>query len=420
VSRVSRLLHLDRAFSMSAPAPLLASPLDGPDLHGERGGGPALSTGPWTAEIGSIRLYFGAGELDRLGLLARELGGSRVLVVTDPGVRAAGYAERAIGALEAAGLAAAVFDEVEENPTTRHVEQGRLAAAAQRTDLLVGLGGGSAMDCAKGINFLLTNGGRMEDYQGFGHARHPMLPSIGVPTTAGTGSEAQSYALIAREQGHAKMACGDSKARFRAVVLDPELAASAPRRVIAAAGMDALSHAVESYVTKRRTPISRMLAREAWRLLDGHLERLLASPQDVEAAGAMLLGAHLAGAAIEGSMLGAAHACANPLTAHYGIVHGAAVNLTLPHVVRFNAVTGDADYRGLARDTGDVSAAAPLADRLTELRATAGLPARLSDCGVDPGRLPELAAEAAAQWTAGFNPRPVTAGDLLAIYEAAF
>src|SRR5215207_8919187 len=123
------------------------------------------------------------------------------------------------------------------------------------------------MDCAKGINFLLTNGGRMEDYQGFGRAAHPMLPSIGVPTTAGTGSDAQSFALIAREDSHAKMACGDVKARFRAVLLDPELAASAPRRVVAEAGMDALSHAVESYVTNCATPVSRMHSREAWRLL---------------------------------------------------------------------------------------------------------------------------------------------------------
>jgi alcohol dehydrogenase len=374
-------------------------------------------TAPWSAEVGTVRLYFGAGELGRLGALARDLGaGPRVLVVTDPGVRATGHVERAERALHAAGLAVAVFDEVEENPTTRHVNAGRRAAAAHRADLLIGLGGGSAMDCAKGINFLYTNGGRMEDYQGFGRASHPMLPSIGIPTTAGTGSDAQSYALIAREEGHAKMACGDVKARFHSVILDPELAASAPRRVVAAAGMDALSHTVESYVSSRRTPISRLYAREAWRLLEANIERVLSDPGDLDAAGAMLLGAHLAGAAVEGSMLGAAHACANPLTAHHGIPHGAAVNLTLPHVVRYNAGMAGDVYRNLA---GSADAAA-IAARLADLRARAGLPQRLRDCGVDAGHLPDLATEAAAQWTAGFNPRPVTAADLLAIYEAAF
>jgi alcohol dehydrogenase len=233
-----------------------------------------------------------------------------------------------------------------------------------------------------------------------------MLPSIGVPTTAGTGSEAQSYALISHPETHAKMACGDPKARFREVILDPDLAASAPRPVAATAGIDAVSHAVESFVTTRGNDGSRKLAREAWRLLDGGLEAALAG--DREAVGDTLLGAHLAGAAIEASMLGAAHACANPLTARFGVVHGVAVGLMLPHVVRFN---GEELYREL-RDG--------LAARLEELRAAAGLPARLRDCGVAAASLPLLSEEAARQWTATFNPRPVTAADLLALYEEAF
>lgn len=351
------------------------------------------------------------GALDGLGGLAREWGGTRVLVVTDPGVREAGYADRAVELLEREGLAAAVFDRVVENPTSDEVEEGRAFAAAFGPDLLVGLGGGSAMDTAKGINFVLTNGGRMEDYWGSGKAVKPMLPSIGVPTTAGTGSEAQSYALISHPKTHQKMACGDRKARFRDVILDPVLAASAPRRVAANAGIDAVSHAVESYVTRRSNPISRMFAREAWRLLDGSLETFLDDPRDLRAAGDVLLGAHLAGAAIEASMLGAAHSCANPLTAHYGVVHGTAVGVMLPHVVRFNAAAvGDA-YGELDRR---------LVDRLAELRAAAGLPGNLRDCGVEADLLPQLAEEASKQWTAQFNPRPVTAADLLDLYRAAY
>lgn len=351
------------------------------------------------------------GAFDSLGALAREWGGTRVLVVTDPGVRAAGYADRAVELLEREGLAAAVFDRVAENPTSGEVEEGRAFAAGFGPDLLVGLGGGSAMDTAKGINFVLTNGGRMEDYWGSGKAAKPMLPSIGVPTTAGTGSEAQSYALISHPRTHQKMACGDRKARFRDVILDPALVASAPRRVAANAGIDAVSHAVESYVTKRGNPVSRMFAREAWRLLDGSLETFLDNPRDLRAAGDALLGAHLAGAAIEASMLGAAHSCANPLTAHYGVVHGTAVGVMLPHVVRYNAAAvGDA-YDELDRR---------LVDRLVELRAAAGLPGNLRDCGVEADRLPELAEEASRQWTAQFNPRPVTAADLLDLYRAAY
>ncbi len=365
----------------------------------------------FTAEIGGIRVHFGTGALDLAGPIARELGGRRVLLVTDPGVRAAGHAGRAVAFLEREGLETAVFDQVDENPTSLTVENGSVFAAAFGPDLLVALGGGSAMDTAKGINFLLTNGGRMEDYWGSGKASRPMLPSIGVPTTAGTGSEAQSYALISHPETHQKMACGDRKARFAAVLLDPELVASTPRKAAAAAGIDAVSHAVESYVTTRSNPFSRMLAREAWRLLDGSLPVHLDSPRDPRAAGDMLLGAHLAGAAIEASMLGAAHACANPLSAHYGLVHGIAIGLMLPPVVRFNEKVAGNLYAELDRH---------LSERLEELRTLSGLPTRLCDTGVEEDRLPELAEEADRQWTARFNPRPVNASDLLSLYRAAW
>jgi len=218
------------------------------------------------------RVVYEAGGLARLGALARELGGTRALLVTDPGLEKAGHPQRALASLRNAGLHAVVFDGVEENPTTRHVDDGLAVAQAERIDLLVSVGGGSAMDCAKGMNFLLTNGGRMTDYKGSGRATKPMLPSIGIPTTAGTGSEAQSFALIADEKTHLKMACGDRKVAFRAVILDPELTVSQPPAVAAITGIDALSHAVESYVTTRRNPLSRVFAREAWRLLERNLD----------------------------------------------------------------------------------------------------------------------------------------------------
>ncbi|MDA1190112.1 MAG: iron-containing alcohol dehydrogenase, partial [Candidatus Poribacteria bacterium] len=261
----------------------------------------------------SSRVVFGENAIERLGELARELDASRALIVSDAGIVRAGIVERAQHSLKDAHLSVAVFDGVEENPTTRHVSRAlEFASNHAPIDLIVGLGGGSSMDCAKGLNFLLTNGGVMEDYWGTNKATRPMLPSIGIPTTAGTGSEAQSYALIAQEDTHRKMACGDRKARFRAVILDPTLLITTPKRVAAPTGMDAIAHAVESYVCARRNPISQMFGREAWRLLDAGFEAALGDPQDIEAQGRMLVGAHLAGAAIENSMLGAAHASANP------------------------------------------------------------------------------------------------------------
>ncbi len=373
------------------------------------------------------RIVFGAGKLDLLGDLAGQLGARRAMVVSDPGVIAAGHTPRGIASLQAAGLDVCLFDQVRENPSTEDVDLGVAFARRQQPDLLVGLGGGSSLDCAKGINFLVTNGGRMQDYWGVGKARQPMLPMIAVPTTAGTGSEAQSFALISDATTHTKMACGDAKAACRIALLDPELTVTQPRRLTALTGIDALAHAVETYVTKKRSAISLTFSREAWRLLAGNFARVLERPDDLDARGAMQWGACLAGLAIEHSMLGAAHALANPLTAACGIVHGQAVGLMLPHVVRFNGGQCGGWYQELLR----ASAGSPgvpevqdgvegLAAFVTALLGQAGLATRLSECGVEAQRLPELAADAARQWTGTFNPRPAQAVDFAAIYRQAF
>jgi alcohol dehydrogenase len=370
------------------------------------------------------RVVFGPGTLARLGELARELGARRALLVTDPGLEAVGHPQRAQESLRGAGLEVFVFDQVEENPTSQHVELGVRFANPLRIDLIVSVGGGSAMDCAKGINFLLTNGGSMSDYKGFGKASKPMLPSIGVPTTSGTGSEAQSYALIADEKSHLKMACGDRKAAFVIAILDPELTVTQPAKVTALTGIDALSHALESYVTTKRNPVSQIFAREAWKLLEANLEKVLQSPTDLEARGAMQMGAFLAGTAIENSMLGVCHSCANPLTAHYGITHGLAIAIMMPHVIRFNARAVASLYADLIDEAGlrngqAGSDAELLADHVTRLVRAAKLPTTLGACGVSRGIFPLLAEEAAQQWTARFNPRPVTEADILGLYEAA-
>jgi alcohol dehydrogenase len=371
------------------------------------------------------RVVFGAGSLSKLGERARELGGARALLVTDPGLEAAGHPQRALAALRAAGLETWVFDSVEENPTSVHVEAGLAVARQHGIDLLIAVGGGSTMDCAKGINFLISNGGKISDYHGFGKAQKAMLPSIAVPTTSGTGSEAQSYALIADEKTHMKMACGDRKAAFRVAILDPEVTVSQPPRVTALTGVDALAHSLESYVCTRRNPVSQMYAKAAWRLLEANFEIVLSEPSSLEARSAMQLGANWAGTAIENSMLGVCHSCANPLTAHYGIAHGIAVGVMLPHVIRFNAAVAAPLYDALACHSETVNGdraigGEMLARRMAELLQRAELPSRLSECGVSRDILPVLADEAARQWTAQFNPRPVTARDILQIYENAF
>ena len=191
----------------------------------------------------------------------------------------------------------------------------------------------------------------MKNYLGYGKATKPMLPMIAIPTTAGTGSEAQTYALISDAETHIKMACGDPKAAFKVALLDPVLTVSQPQVVTATSGFDAIAHAVETFVTTRRNALSEFFSREAWRLLEANYERVLTHGDDLEARGAMQLGAYFAGVAIENSMLGATHACANPLTAHYGTIHGEALALLLPSVVRWNSPAVADRYDELLRSS---------------------------------------------------------------------
>jgi alcohol dehydrogenase class IV len=374
------------------------------------------------------RIVFGEGSVDRTGELAAEIGARRVLVVTDSGIVKAGHAGHVQKSVEAAGLSVAVYDGVNENPATSDVDRCVEAARESKCDLIIGLGGGSSMDTAKGCNFIFTNGGRMQDYSGVGMATKPMLPFIAIPTTAGTGSECQSAALIADAVTHMKMACLDPKAAARAAILDPALTLSQPSGVTVCTGIDAIAHAVETAVTKKRNPFSLMYSREAFRLCISAFPEVVANPGDVAARGRMLLGASFAGVAIEHSMLGAAHAAANPLTAMFGVVHGQAVGMLLPHVVRFNGQVAIAreGYLELARAAGisgsadsDERTLALLIEQLETVLRLAGFPGSLSDCGVKCESIPSLANEAAGQWTAAFNPREASRADFVKLYEAA-
>ena len=374
------------------------------------------------------RLVFGPGTVDRIGGIARDLGMTRPLLVTDRGIRDAGHVDRALRLLCDAGLDVEVFDQFAVNPNSAMVDRGVAFAAPLDRNSIIGLGGGSSLDCAKGINLLLTNGGQIAEYRGYGHASKPLLPMIAIPTTAGTGSEAQSYTVIADASTNLKMACGDPKLAFAVAIIDPELTLSQPLAVTAAAGFDAIAHAVETAVTTRRNPVSTLYSREAFHLLNGHFEDVLRHPDDITARTAMHLGAFYAGVAIEQSMLGAAHACANPLTARYEMTHGVALAILLPHVVRWNAELSVELYRELVNDAMNKEAmevpnANPgdqLAARLVKIGSACGFPSRLRDTGVAQGDLVGLANVAAKQWTGSFNPRPFSTSEALEVFECAY
>lgn len=380
----------------------------------------------------STRLLSGVGAFEQLGTRARELGFKRCLVVTDHDLVNVGYLDRATSLLHKASVEAFSFHDFGADPDSDTIESGRAAAADLNIDSIIGLGGGSSLDCAKGINFLLTNGGRIQDYVGYGKATRPMLPMIGVPTTAGTGSEVQSYAVISDALTHRKLACGDPQAAFRVAILDPQLTVSQPPAVAAASGFDGLAHAVETYVSTSRTPFSETFSREAWRLLESNYETVLREPNNLKARAAMQLGACYAGIAIENSMLGATHACANPLTARYGTVHGVALAMLLPTVVRWNANVVAERYASLfdsarqqpVEKSGEYfhgyETVEALALRLEQLAAAGGLQTNLSASGIEHSDLRGLADEAATQWTGRFNPRPFDVNGAFEIYQAAW
>jgi alcohol dehydrogenase len=268
------------------------------------------------------------------------------------------------------------------------------------------------MDTAKGCNFLLHNPGRMADYKGYGLAKNAMLPFIAIPTTAGTGSECQSYAIVSSDGTHEKMACGDPKALAHTAILDPELTASQPQGVATLTALDALSHALESAVCTKRNDISSAFSTEAFQLISTAIRDVLTGTADLETRGHMLHGAALAGCAIENSMLGAAHATANPLTARFNVPHGLAVTIMLPHVIRLNHSDPEIAtiYQGLARNLDS-----PLIDWLEKTISLAHLP----KTEIPTSAIPELAEAATQQWTGRFNPVPLDHTTITALYQAA-
>ncbi len=371
-------------------------------------------------------VVFGLGCSQRAGEFGKKLGRT-ALVVTDPGIVSAGHPQKIIESLEGAGIQTHLFDGAMENPTDSSVQKCADTVRSLDIDFIIGLGGGSSLDTAKGANFILTNGGSMEDYWGVGKANNPLLPMMAIPTTAGTGSECQSYALISHDSNHRKMACGDPTALPKVTLLDPQLSLSQPFRVCAATGMDALAHALESAVCTRRSTLSSRHAKRSFKLLVLNLEKVWSEPDNIDARGEVLLGAAHAGAAIEKSMLGAAHALANPLTAQKGIIHGEAVSLALPSVLDFNksipevlSIYADFSREAMLAPTGcrDDHAFGFLLDKITHLRALAQMPQSLAEIGCEDGELKSFASDASEQWTASFNPRPVQESDLLGIYQS--
>ena len=374
------------------------------------------------------QIIFGNGSVNQIGKFGKQFG-KHAFLVTDSGLKTVGHPNAIKKVLEASNIRVTIFDQSIENPTESSVQSCVHAAKERNIDFIIGLGGGSSMDTAKGCNFILSNGGKMSDYWGVDKAPHPMYPLIAIPTTAGTGSECQSFALITNDYNQKKMACGDKKALPQVTILDPELTLSQPDSVTACTGVDALSHSLEAIVTSKRNQFSSYHAKLAFKLIQENLPIIFNNPSDLSARGQVLLGASHAGAAIERSMLGAAHSMANPLTSSRGIVHGKAIALVLPSVMCFNAVDPEVQsiYENLAKYSGISSlekssfdASNLLIKKIGSILKLAKMPTTLDELGFKPSDIPTLAADAAEQWTANFNPRSISRDDFENLYSQLF
>ncbi|MGR3572682.1 iron-containing alcohol dehydrogenase [Brevirhabdus sp.] len=353
-----------------------------------------------------------------------------MLFVTDRGVRGLGLCDAALADMARAGLRVSVFDAVEADPARGTVEAAAELGRAAGVSGVVGFGGGSSMDVAKLAALLLGCDRPLDAAWGVGRARGPRLPLVLVPTTAGTGSEVTPLSIVTVENAE-KRGVSSPLILPDLAVLDPVLTLGLPGPVTAATGIDAMVHAIEAHASANanNNPLSRMLAREALRLLGAHIRTAVARPGDIEARGAMLLGAMLAGQAFANAPVAAVHALAYPIGGRFHVPHGVSNALVLPHVLRFNALRVPEAYAAIAADafaelpaTADAQAcAAAFIEALAALSRDLGLPQRLRDVGIPHDALDAMAADAMLQTRLLVNnPRPLEKADARAIYEAAW
>jgi len=375
-------------------------------------------------------LVFRPGAAAELAQIAGSLVGGTCLFVTDPGLRGLGLCDPAIASLEKAGIAVTIFDRVEADPSLSTLMDAVEAGRENGATGVVGFGGGSSLDIAKLSALLLGSGEDIDGAWGVGNAKGPRLPLVLVPTTAGTGSEVTPVSIIT-VGAEEKRGVSSPVILPDIAVLDADLTLGLPPAITAATGVDAMVHAIEAYASKsaNNNPLSKLLAREALRLLGANIETAVANGGNVEARGAMLLGAMLAGQAFANSPVAAVHALAYPIGGTFHVPHGLSNALVLPHVLRFNGPAAASLYAEIAhdafphldRETGDQALCADFIEELAGLSKRLGMQTRLREVSIPEDALPRMAADAMLQQRLLVNnPRELSEADALTIYKAAW
>ncbi len=371
-------------------------------------------------------LYEYGGIKNKLAGEIKVLNTSSVLLVTDKGVLGAGLLKDVEEALQEADITYKIFDGVEPNPSTDTCYEAYEMAKSVDAGALVAVGGGSPMDVAKTTAILMTNGGNLDDYEGFERFKNDPLPMLAIPTTAGTGSEVTPFAVITIRARNYKMTIMSYRFLPKVAFLDPTVLMSIPPHIAASTGMDAFVHAFESFINTVSSPITDAYGVEAMRLIGKYLRPFVANRTNKEAAGAMMVASNLAGVAFGVARLGNVHAMAHPLGGFFNVPHGVANAILLPYVARFNMLADTGKYKRVAELLGeDVSRltdseAAPLAvEAIEKLSNDVGIPKRLSEFGVTEDKIPDMAKDAMLSGNVKINPRSTTLQDIIDLYHAA-
>ena len=374
------------------------------------------------------RVQFGAGTVQALGKTVKDFKGSRVLLVVDPGLIKAGLLERFTAPLEQEGIPCTLYDAIDPEPGLKLADKGCALAQEEGCDCVVGAGGGSAMDVAKAVSVLLTNGGKAVDYLGLGLIKKPGVPKIMVPTSAGTGAEVTFTAVFINEETGSKGGMNDDLLYPDAAILDPELTLSLPAEVTAYTGIDALTHALEAYTSTQAHIISEMYSLEAIDLIARNLPAACAHGDNLAARSAMLMGSLLGGKALAAAGVGLVHAMAYPLGGMFGIPHGLANAVLLPYVIQYNLPGNFEKFATLAQVLGQNTdglsrrdAAILCVEALYDLNADVGIPATLQELDIPFDQIPEMAKIAlTVTRPVENNPRQPSLADVIAVYERAY
>ncbi len=371
-------------------------------------------------------VFYGIGAAEKVGELSR-LFGQRALLVSDPGIAQTGMLEDVKNRLKASGIAVEVFSEVEPNPSVQTVEKGFKVFQDMKADFVIALGGGSAMDVGKAIATLATNGGKIADYEGVGKVKIPARPVITIPTTAGTGSEVTINMVITDRARRYKFPVIDKNCAAKLAIVDPVMTLSMPPRVTASTGVDALTHAIESYTCTVTHPISELLALESIRLMSGNIRQAVANGQNLEARDKMMTGCLMSAMAFSNTRLGNVHAASAALGGWFDVPHGVANAILLPHVMEFNVFGNPKKFADIAGALGEdiyncteLEAAYKAVECIKTLNRDIGIPKTMREVGVKEEALEEMAKESMTSGNIAVNPRATKLEDIINLYKAAF